>query len=555
MKHEQLYIYGSIMIITALFTTLSYGQEGLPGSDRAGDAAVYDRGYGEHLGTVNFPVSCTEKAGRYTARGLALLHNMTYEGARAEFAAATEADPVCAMGYWGQAMTFIHPLWSDPPGETDFKRGQALVEEARARGKKSEWERAYIAAVEAYYAEGRNRGEKVNLASYERAWEKVYRQFPNDTEAACFYSLAHMATADPSDKTYAKQKRAGAIAEKVLALVRDHPGGHHYIIHAYDYPELADRALAVARSYGKIAPEVPHSLHMPTHIFTRFGIWQESIEMNKRSADAALKHPVDGAISLHYTHAMDYLVYAYLQQGEDRKAMQVLDTLRSLEGPFQIHIASAYTFAAVPARVALERQVWAEAASLKPRTPGDYPWDRFPAMEAVTHFARALGAARSGNGQAARDALSRLAALHDLNAKTSAYWTKQVEIMRLSAKAWLEYHEGAKENALEIMHRAAALEASTEKHPVTPGEVLPARELLGDMLLDMGRYKEARAAYETALARSPNRFNSLYGSGRAAELSGNKKEAVSLYRKLVEMTAKDSERKRLQQARAFLSEN
>jgi tetratricopeptide (TPR) repeat protein len=516
---------------------------------------VHNIDYGENLGTVNFPVSCNEKAGRHTDRGLALLHNMTYEGARAEFAAAVEVDPDCAMGYWGQALTFIHPLWSDPPGETDFKGAQALLKEAGKRGKKSGWERAYIKAVEAYYREGRNPNEKVNLASFEKEWEKVYRQFPKDFEAASFYALAHMATADPADKTYVKQKRAGAIAEKVLARVPDHPGAHHYISHAYDSPELATRALAVARKYGKIAPEVPHALHMPTHIFTRYGIWKESVEMNRRSADAALKHPVDGAVSLHYTHAMDYLAYAYLQRGEDRKAKQVMDTLRALEGPVQVHIASAYTFAAVPARVALENQEWAEAALLEPRTPRNYPWDRFPSVEAVTHFARALGAARSGNGNAAKQALNKLAELHDLSAKTSAYWTKQVEIMRLSAMAWLKYEEGTKEKALDIMQKAAALEASTEKHPVTPGEVLPARELLGDMLFDMGRYGEAIAAYKTALERSPNRFNSLYGAGRAAELSGNKKEAVYFYRKLAKIISKDSGRERLQQVRMFLAEN
>jgi tetratricopeptide (TPR) repeat protein len=550
MVNKKLHIYGLIMIIAGFFIAPAQGHEGIPVSDTAGAEA---RDYGEHLGTVNFPVSCNEKARRHTDRGLALLHNMTYEGARAEFAAATADDPDCAMGYWGQALTFIHPLWSDPPGEKDFKRGRELLKEAGNRGKKTGWERAYIKAVEAYYREGRISNEKVNLAGFEKEWEKVYRQFPKDLEAASFYALAHMATADPSDKSYTKQKRAGAIVEKVLTQVPDHPGAHHYIIHAYDYPELADRALAVARKYGKIAPEVPHALHMPTHIFTRFGIWRESVEMNRRSADAALKHPVDGAVSLHYTHAMDYLAYAYLQRGEDRKAKQVMETIRALDGPVQVHIASAYTFAAVPARVALENREWAEAALLKPRTPRNYPWDRFPAVEAVTHFARAIGAARSGNGKAAKQALDKLAELYDMSAKTSAYWSKQVEIMRLSAMAWLKYEEGAKEKALDIMQNAAALEASTEKHPVTPGEVLPARELLGDMLLDMGRYSEAIEAYRTALDRSPNRFNSLYGAGRAAELSGNKKEAVSFYRKLGEMTSKDSGRGRLKEVRDFLA--
>jgi tetratricopeptide (TPR) repeat protein len=511
--------------------------------------------YGDKLGTVHLPVSCNEAAGRHIERGLALLHHMTYEGARAAFARATEADPDCAMGYWGQAMTLIHPLWSDPPSEADFKRGQALVSEAKTRGKETERERAYIAAVEAYYAEGWDRDETANLASFEEGWEKVHRQFPNDPEAACFYALAHLATADPADKTYAKQKRAGALAEKVLAQIPDHPGAHHYIIHAYDYPALAGGALDVARSYGKIAPEVPHALHMPTHIFTRLGFWQESITMNKRSAAAALKHPVGDAISLHYPHALDYLAYAYLQRAEDQKAKQVLDTLTALKGPFQVHTATSYTLAAVQARLALERQEWTKAASLEPRTPSNYPWDRFPAMEAITYFARALGAARSGNGQGAAQALENLAGLREWTAETSAYWAKQVEIQRLSAMAWLAYQEGRQEEGLNTMRRAAELETSTEKHPVTPGEVLPARELLADMLLGMGRYKEAQAEYEAALERNANRFNSLYGAGRAAELEGDKSKAAFYYKKLVEMTANGAERKRLQQARAFLAEN
>jgi tetratricopeptide (TPR) repeat protein len=549
------YIYISMMIIATLCISPILGHEDLLANGGTQDAAMHKEDYGKHLGTVNFPVSCNEEARGHAERGLALLHNMTYEGSRAEFAEAIAADSDCAMGFWGQAMSYIHPLWSDPPDEVEFKKGQDLLKKARTRAKKTAWELAYIAAAESYYKEGRNESEKVNLASYEKAWEKVYRQFPEDLEAACFYALAHMATADPSDKTYAKQKRAGAIAEKVLYQISDHPGAHHYIIHAYDYPELAEKALAVARNYGKIAPSVPHALHMPTHIFTRYGIWEESIAMNRRSADAALKHPVGGAISLHYTHALDYLAYAYLQRGEDKKAKQVLDTIRDIKKPVQAHVASAYTFAAVPARLALERQEWADAASLKPRLPANYPWERFPAMEAVTHFARALGAARSGNTQVAGKALEKLAALHDLSVKISAYWTKQIEIMRLSALAWSKYEGGLKEEGLNIMQKAAEMEASTEKHPVTPGEVLPARELLGDMLLEMGRYTKAKEAYETALNRSPNRLNSMYGAGRAAELIGNKKSALSFYKKLVEITVQDSERERLQQAKAFLSKN
>jgi tetratricopeptide (TPR) repeat protein len=478
---------------------------------------------------------------------------MTYEDSRAEFAAAVKVDPDCAMGYWGQAMTFIHPLWSDPPDATEFTKGQAFVKNAMARGRKTDWEQAYIKAVEAYYAFGRNEKEKKNLAGFKKGWEEVYQRFPNDVEAASLYVVALLATVDPADKTFAKQRQAGAIAEKVLFQVSDHPGAHHYIIHAYDYPELAGMALRVARSYGDLAPDVPHALHMPTHIFTRLGFWQESIDMNIRSADAALKHPVNDQISLHHPHALDYLVYAYLQRGEDQKAEEVWNALKNFKGPYQAHVASAYTFAAIPARIALEHQKWATAAALRARMPGNYPWDRFPAMEAITYYGIALGAARSNDFESAVEAIGTLKELEEQTADISRYWAKQVEIQRLSAIAWLTYQEGEKEKALNLMRLAAGMEATTEKHPVTPGEILPSRELLADMLLDMGLYQEALTEYEAALVRSANRFNSLYGAGRAAELADNKEKAVWYYKKLVEITSADSKRERLQQAKAFLA--
>jgi hypothetical protein len=271
--------------------------------------------YGDRLGTVKFEVSCNLEAQRLMARGLALTHHMTYSGARRVFEAAAQADGNCAMAYWGQAMSLIHPLWSDAPSEEVFKKGQALLKEARARGPKTEREKAYIAAVEAYFAVGKQKNEKPNLVAFEKGWAEVHRRFPDDLEAASFYALSHMAIADPSDKTYAKQKKAAEIAQMVKKKIPDHPGAHHYIIHAYDYPPLAILALPTARNYGNIAPAVPHALHMPSHIFTRLGYWPESITMNLRSAAAALKHPARGMVSLHYVHAMDYMAYAHLQRG------------------------------------------------------------------------------------------------------------------------------------------------------------------------------------------------------------------------------------------------
>jgi tetratricopeptide (TPR) repeat protein len=521
----------------------------------AGNPASHDHGYGPKLGAVEFPVSCRDATRAFIDEGLALLHHMTYEDSARAFAAAAAAEPDCAMSYWGEAMTYIHPLWSDPPDEAKFARGKMLVEEAKRRGKKTARESAYIAAVEAYYATGRGGVEAKNLTAFDRGWQSVHEQFPDDPEATLFYVLTQIATADPNDKAFTQQARAGEVAEKVLARYPNHPGAHHYVIHAYDYPPLAERALAVARQYSAVAPEVPHALHMPSHIYTRLGLWDESISANERSAAAGVAHAEPGKVSNHFLHALDYLTYAHLQRAEDADAEKVLVKIEPLKGPYTIQPASPYTMAAVPARLALERQQWSRAAKLEPRTPADYPWDSVPAIEAITHFARALGAARSGDAAASRVALAKLETLRDTAGKTSPYWAKQVEIERLSALAWLTYEQGDREAALKTMQDAADLEATTEKHPVTPGEVLPARELLGDMLLDLGRFDEAVAAYKQTLERRPGRFNSLFGTGFAAEKAGNMDEAGRYYRMLAEQCPNgDASRERLQQARTFLSE-
>lgn len=506
--------------------------------------------FGEDLGTVTLPFSCKEASREQARRGLALLHHMTYAGAREAFIDLKMTDPDCAMGYWGQAMSYIHPLWSDPPEKTDFEKGKALVAEATTRAR-SEKEREFISAVESYYAQGRSSNESANLSAFAEGWRTVYQQFPKDPEAATFYALALMATADPEDKSYAKQKESARIARQVLERFPDHPGAHHYTIHALDYPPLAPDALAVARSYAEIAPDVPHALHMPSHIFTRLGLWEESITLNRRSADAALKHPVDGQISMHYLHGLDYLAYAYLQRGKVDKAEMVRQEMNSRQGPFQPHAAAAYAFAAVPARLVLEREKWASAAGLEARKPAEYPWNRYPAMEAITYFAKGIGAARSGDDGAAGNAIEMLATLKQ-KAQGSAYWMQQIEIQRLAVAAWRAYSEGRKEDALRTMRKAAEMEAATEKHPITPGEVLPAHELLGDMLFELGRYQEALASYETALQRSPNRLRSLFGAGRAAELAGNKEFAERYYSTLLETVAADAELPRIQHAQDFL---
>jgi hypothetical protein len=489
------------------------------------------------LGTVELATSCNAEANAHVQRGLALLHHMMYESAQKSFAAAAGAQPTCAIAYWGQAMTFVHPIWSDPPSTSTFAKGALLADTAMAEGKKTDRERAYVEAVQAYYKEGKSNKEAPNLCAFARAWAAVHAKYPDDPDAALFYALAQLATADPSDKAFAQQRRAGELIGAVFARFPNHPGAHHYIIHAYDYPPLAGRALEVARAYGRIAPEVPHALHMPTHIFTRLGLWEDSIDWNKRSAAAALANPVGGAVSLHYLHALDYLAYSYLQRGEDDKAAQVRATLQGLRSPVQTEMASAYALAAIPARLALERQNWAEAIALEPGSPKSFPWASFPAVEAITHFARALGAARARRGALARESLEKLAELRDRANVANAYWGTQVDIQRLTASAWLTLAEGQRSTALTTMRQAADLESSTEKHPVTPGEVLPARELLADMLLEVGEHAAAKNEYAATLERSPNRFNSVYGIARSAELAGDEAVAIKFYRQLIELTA------------------
>ena len=512
--------------------------------------------YGEQLGTVAIPLDCSDEANSQVERGTALLHHMTYQGARQAFARASENDPECAIAYWGEAMTFIHPLWSDPPGEEAFSRGAELLDKARNAGNTGERVSAYISATAAYYDAGRNQTEAPNLEAFANGWEEVYRQFPDDPEAAAFRALSLLATADPKDKSYAVQKRSGAIAAEILDEIPDHPGAHHYVIHSYDYPALAEMALETARSYGKIAPAVPHALHMPSHIFTRLGLWDESIEMNRRSADAALNHPAGNTISAHYLHALDYLAYAHLQKGDDRQARNVLEKLENLDGPVQPHVGSSYTLAAIPARIALERHRWEEAADLEPRTPANFPWDKYPAMEAISHFAVAVGAARTGQTEKAKAALDRLASLQEKTAAASEYWATQIEVQHTSAKAWLAFEEGRHDEALSTMETAAELESSTEKHPVTPGEVLPAREQLADMLVEMERYNRALSEYEKALERNPNRFNSLYGAAHAAERAGKMSEADTYYSKLVEVAGEAGvNRSGIQHAKTFLTRN
>jgi len=514
----------------------------------------------DELGTVNLPVSCNEVAAAGMEHGLALLHHMAYTEADLVFQTVLEEDPSCGMGYWGRAMTLIHPLWADIPTEAELDQGSAFVEQALALGPKTERERAYIDAVGAYFRDAHQRGARESVISFHQGWQNVHERFPEDWEATAFYALTSISVGRFGvGEPLASRTAAGALMEELLARVPDHPAGHHYLIHAYDTPTLAPRALEVARSYGKLTPEVPHALHMPTHIFKQLGLWSESIALNERSAAAAWEQGQrDNIIQFHYVHALSYQIYAYLQTGQDTEAQAVRDRASSVEGPFSgmnIHAFAAH-LAEIPVQYALERHAWEEASQLEPRLPASFPWDRYSQFDAITYFGRTIGSARSGDARAAREALVQLQStvIGTGPRGTASYLLWDGQTLSMAAQAWVEYAEGKFEQAVTTIR--AAVERSTSLPPGNWPLTLPPGELLGDMYLELGRNSEALTTYEAVLERLPNRFNSLYGAGRSAELGGDTQKAMDYYRKLVEVSAKaDTERESLRQAKSYLSSN
>ena len=509
------------------------------------------------VGDVSFPVGCNADAAPLIERGVALLHHMMYDEAKFVFGMADDRDPDCAMASWGQAMSLIHPLWPDIPTAQQFERGLKAVERSLVLKGHSDRENAYLETTRAYFEGGEQLTKRQRLAKFEKAWEELSRAFPEDLEARAFYSLALRSTVDMQDKSLVTQKRAGAIAESILTEMPNHPGAHHYIIHAYDSPALAERALVAADHYGEITPRVPHATHMMTHIYTRLGQWDKAVKWNTVSADSAWALCLQsGEINVHYTHALDYLAYAYLQTGEDREVDQILKTAEQLQPPFSETSlsATAYAFAALPARYALERHDWQAAAELEPRKPSSFPWEKaHDPYVAITHFARALAMANLGRTEDATADIEALRALRISVASESPYWAQQIEIQELSAQAWQDFSRGEVDPAIEVMQQAAALEGSTDKHAVTPGEVLPAAELYGDMLLEAGRYEQALAAYRSALQRAPLRFNSLYGAGKAAAGIGDEVMAKKYFVELLSITSGAEEpRSRIKEIRAFM---
>ncbi len=485
----------------------------------------------EQLGKVSFPTSCDPKVQPAFERAVAMLHSFWYSAGEKAFRAVLKDDPHCAIAHWGIASLLMsNPLAGQGASPKGAAEAQAAIDEARRIGAKTERERDYIEAVAAYYQDFETRPEKARQLSRASAYKALAQRYPDDDEAQIFSALYIAGTQTQADQTYAAYLEAAGILEKLFVKYPDHPGVAHYLIHSYDAPPIADKGLAAARRYASIAPAAPHALHMPSHIFTRVGAWQESAATNLRSMEVARA----GNESDEAYHAVDYLVYAQLQLGRDAEARRMIDEAMKVGGISSRFIAP-YAMAAMPARYALERGAWQEAAQLQPRGTG------FAFVEAITHFSRALGAARSGDLAAARADAAQLESLHKalLDAKNT-YWATEVEIQRLAAAAWIALGEGRQDEALELMRGAADLEDRNEKHIVTPGRVLPARELLGEMLLEVKQPQAALQELEASQRREPNRFRNFHGAAHAAVLAGDHAKAAGYYRQLLEL-AKDAD--------------
>ncbi len=531
-------------------------------SAKAQEAHQHQHEHSEKLGRVNFPVSCTTQAQRQFNRAVAWLHSFEYEEAEKVFTEVTITDPRCGMGYWGIAMSNYHPIWA-PPNAAELQKGLAAIEKAKSVGARTARERDYIAAIELFFKDSDKLNHQTRTLAYSEAMEQLHGRYPADLEVGVFYALTLIAKGMmASDKSYLNEKKAAQILNRVLAREPQHPGVTHYLIHSYDYPALAHLALPAARSYARIAPASAHAQHMPSHIFTRMGLWQEAIRSNldaKASAKAyAVRNRMPGAWD-EQLHAMDYLAYAYLQGAQDKQAWGVLDELSKIRRVDPPNFKVAYAFTAIPARYALERRQWAEAAklTLQAGKMEAFPWQRFQWAEAHLHFARAIGAARTGDTASARQEVEKLADIRQALAEVKGDydWAKQVEIERQVASAWLAHAEGKHEESLSLMRAAAELDDATEKHPVTPGALLPAREQLGELLLEIKQPVAALQEFETSLRSAPNRFNGLYGAARAAKLAADRKRAKTYYGKLIVLCRlADSVRPEIEEAKEFLAD-
>lgn len=516
--------------------------------------------HGGGHGMVRFPVSCGSQVQADFDRAVAILHSFGYEEARQDFRTIAERSATCGPAFWGVAMTYFHPLWA-PPTPEELAAGREAAEQAARIGAQTEREKDYIEAINAFYRDADRLDHPTRARAYRDAMRRLADRFPKDDEAKIFHALAVLGAAPPSDPTYTTQKRAAAVFTDLLPRYPGHPGIAHYTIHAFDYPALAKLALPAARTYADLAPESPHALHMPTHIFTRLGMWEESISSNHACVRAAKgyvakAHP--GAASFEALHCQDYLAYAMLQLGRNDQAREVLEEAAAAHRFDDPNFAVGYALLAIPARYALERRDWKAAAALK-MPEVELRWENFRQVQALTHFANAIGAARSGDVEGAQKAVTKLGELRSAVASSPPSgpydWAGRVDAMRRAAAGWLAFAQGHPDEAVQLLTAAAETEETVGKHAVTPGPVLPARELLGDLLLELGRPAEALAAYEASLTESPRRLNGIAGAARAARAADERGRAAAHYRALVELIDASSSARRaeLEEARGYLS--
>ena len=500
------------------------------------------------LGKVQFANSCSPAVQEKLSRGIAMLHSFWFSAAEETFQQVADEDGKCVLAAWGFASILMaNPLDGAGPPAKQAPRAQAAIDKGRQMGGKTQRERDYLEAVAAYYEDFASRPERARSAARAKAYETLAAKYPDDDEAQIFHALYVASTQLQSDQTYTASLKAAAILERQFAKYPDHPGVAHYLIHTYDAPPIAHQGVSAAKRYAEIAPDAPHALHMPSHIFTRVGAWSESAATNRRAADVALKgKEPDQAL-----HAMDYMTYAYLQLGRDADARKVYDEALRVTGT-TVRQTAPYAVAAMQARYAVERGAWSEAATLEPLPLAKL----YPFAEANTYLARALGKARSGNAAAARADLAQITQRRDaLKEAKNEYWATEVEVMQLAASGWIALAEGRAGQALADMRQAAELEDRNDKHLVTPGRIVPARELLGEMLLQLKRPAEALKEFEDSQAREPNRFRGLHGAALAAAQAGDRAKAKLYFGRLVELAAQGDARPELGTARTWLAAN
>jgi len=507
------------------------------------DNSEYDK-----LGRMSFPVACDPAVQEAFNRAMALQINYFWAPALKAFNEVLARDSTCAMAHWGVALVNLDNLLSAPPTAKQMAEGAAAIAKAKSIGGKNARERDYIAAIAEFYRDHQRSPHGERLQNCEKALEQLHQRYPDDHNAAVYYALALLATHSPKDQSYAKPLKAAKLLEAVFAVEPNHPGAAHFLVHAYDYPPIAKHGLAAARKYAAIAAQAPHALHMPSHIFTRLGYWQESIDTNLRSAKSCDTPRCQ-------LHALDYAMYAYLQLGRDAEAKKLADRIFTWPEAEQA-FTGGYALAAMPARYALERGKWAEAAQLTIASQSEAAWAKVPHAESVIVFARGLGAARSGEVVRAKNEFERLRAIHQaLVAAKNLYWAEQAEIQGRVLLGWIARAEDRNDDALQILQAAADAEDKTEKHPVTPGPIAPAREMFGELLLELGRTAEALKQFEMALEREPGRLRSLYGAARAADGLGDKARAKGYYQEIAEMTKGATEREELRHVTAWLQRN